>query len=140
VHSRPNFRDDEAKAIVDEAHRLGHKVVAHAGGREAIEQGVKAGVDSIEHGNGVDETLIDLMIRQGTYWRCTYGRGGRNANSELSQFRAANFRRAVEKGVEIALRGRYRRVCVDGDGAFCAHGEVGHDAGAGDSIGDAGRS
>jgi len=104
VHSRPNFRDEEAKAIVDEAHRLGHKVAAHAGGREAIEQAVKAGVDSIEHGNGVDEALIDLMVRQGTYWCPTlyiYGRGGRNANSELSQFRAANFKRAVEKGVKI---------------------------------------
>jgi imidazolonepropionase-like amidohydrolase len=104
VHSRPNFRDEEAKAIVEEAHRLGHKVAAHAGGREAIEQAVKAGVDSIEHGNGVDEALIDLMIRQGTYWCPTlyiFQRGGRNANSELNQFRAANFRRAVEKGVKI---------------------------------------
>ena len=47
---------------------------------------------------------IDLMIRQGTYWCPTlyiYGRGGRNANSEMSQFRAANFKRAVEKGVKI---------------------------------------
>src|SRR5580658_388410 len=104
IHSRPNFRDDEAKAIVEEAHRLGHKVASHAGGREAIEQAVKAGVDSIEHGNGIDDALIDLMIRQGTYWCPTlyiYNRGGRNPNSEMTQFRAGNFKKAVEKGVRI---------------------------------------
>ena len=104
IHSRPNFRDDEAKAIVDEAHRLGHKVASHAGGREAIEQAVKAGVDSIEHGNGIDDALIDLMVRQGTVWCPTlyiYNRGGRNANSEMTQFRAANFKKAVDKGLKI---------------------------------------
>jgi imidazolonepropionase-like amidohydrolase len=72
---------------VDGAHRLGHKVAAHAGGREAIEQGVKTGVDSSEHGNAPGDVLA-LYI---------YGRGGRNANSELSQFRGANFRRAGKR-------------------------------------------
>jgi imidazolonepropionase-like amidohydrolase len=99
IHSRPNYTDVEA-------HRLGHKVAAHAGGREAIESAVRAGVDSIEHGNGIDEPLMDLMIQQGTYWCPTlyiYSRSGRNANSEQSAYRAANFKRAVEKGVKITF-------------------------------------
>jgi imidazolonepropionase-like amidohydrolase len=65
IHSRPNFNDEEAKAICDEAHRLGRKVAAHAGGREALEQALKAGVDSIEHGNGIGAARIDLLIAQG---------------------------------------------------------------------------
>jgi imidazolonepropionase-like amidohydrolase len=102
IHSRPNFTDEEAKAICDESHRLGHKVAAHAGGREAIEQALKAGVDSIEHGNGMDAALIDLLIAKGATWCPTiyiYARGGRNAAS--TDFRASNFKLAVQKGAKI---------------------------------------
>jgi imidazolonepropionase-like amidohydrolase len=102
IHSRPNFTDEEAKAICDETHRLGHKVASHAGGREAIEQALKAGVDSIEHGNGMDAPLIDLLIAKGAAWCPTiyiYSRGGRNSAS--TDLRASNFKLAVEKGAKI---------------------------------------
>jgi imidazolonepropionase-like amidohydrolase len=102
IHSRPNFTDDEAKAICDETHRLGHKVAAHAGGREAIEQALKAGVDSIEHGNGMDAPLIDLLIAKGAAWCPTiyiYSRGGRNNAS--TDLRASSFKLAVQKGAKI---------------------------------------
>jgi imidazolonepropionase-like amidohydrolase len=102
IHSRPSFTDEEAKAICDESHRLGHKVAAHAGGREAIEQALKAGVDSIEHGNGMDSQLIDLLIAKGATWCPTiyiYSRGGRNSAS--TDFRASNFKLAVQKGAKI---------------------------------------
>jgi imidazolonepropionase-like amidohydrolase len=102
IHSRPNFTDEEAKAICDETHRLGHKVAAHAGGREAIEQALKAGVDSIEHGNGMDAPLIDLLIAKGATWCPTiyiYSRGGRNNAS--TDLRASNFKLAVQKGAKI---------------------------------------
>ena len=36
LHSHVNFRDDEARAIVEEAHRIGHKVAAHAIGSDGI--------------------------------------------------------------------------------------------------------
>ncbi len=102
IHSRPNFTDEEAKAICDETHRLGHKVASHAGGREAIEQALKAGVDSIEHGNGMDAPLIDLLIAKGATWCPTiyiYSRGGRNTAS--TDLRATNFKLAVQKGAKI---------------------------------------
>ncbi len=102
IHSRPNFTDEEAKAICDETHRLGHKVASHAGGREAIEQALRAGVDSIEHGNGMDAPLIDLLIAKGATWCPTiyiYSRGGRNNAS--TDFRASNFKLAVQKGAKI---------------------------------------
>ena len=102
IHSRPNFTDEEAKAICDETHRLGHKVASHAGGREAIEQALKAGVDSIEHGNGMDAQLVDLMIAKGATWCPTiyiYSRGGRN--NATTDFRASNFKLAVQKGAKI---------------------------------------
>lgn len=104
IHSRPNYTDEESKALVDETHRLGHKVAAHAGGKEAIESALRAGVDTIEHGNGMDEELVNLMIAKGAYWCPTlyiYQRSGRAANSEMMQVREKGFRAALKKGVKI---------------------------------------
>src|SRR5947209_19345356 len=36
LHSMVNFTDEEAKTIVDEAHRIGKKVAAHAIGSDGI--------------------------------------------------------------------------------------------------------
>lgn len=61
------FSDDELRAIVAEAHRLGRKVAAHAHGASGIKQAVRAGVDSIEHGSYIDDEGIQLMKEKGTY-------------------------------------------------------------------------
>ena len=47
LHSWVNFTDEEAKALVDESHRLGRKVAAHAMGRDGIEAAVRARVETI---------------------------------------------------------------------------------------------
>ena len=46
-----HFSDEELRAIVDEAHRRGIKVAAHAHGDQGIRAGVEAGIDCIEHGS-----------------------------------------------------------------------------------------
>ena len=61
------FSDEEIRAIVVEAHRLGRKVAAHAHGAAGIRQAVLAGVDSIEHGSFIDAESIRLMKEKGTY-------------------------------------------------------------------------
>jgi imidazolonepropionase-like amidohydrolase len=61
------FSDEEIRAIVIEAHRLGRKVAAHAHGAAGIKQAVAAGVDSIEHGSFIDAEAIRLMKEKGTY-------------------------------------------------------------------------
>src|SRR5215831_11020542 len=61
------FSDDEIRAIVTEAHRLGRKVAAHAHGAAGIKQAVQAGVDSIEHGSFIDDEAIQMMKQKGTY-------------------------------------------------------------------------
>jgi imidazolonepropionase-like amidohydrolase len=61
------FSDDEIRAIVTEAHRLGRKVAAHAHGAAGIKQAVLAGVDSIEHGSFINDEDIALMKAHGTY-------------------------------------------------------------------------
>jgi imidazolonepropionase-like amidohydrolase len=84
LHSWVNFTDEEMKAIVDEAHRLGKKVAAHAVGWDGIDGALRAGVNSIEHGQGLTDDLIARMVKQGVYWCPTIyvgvfvapGRGG----------------------------------------------------------------
>ena len=112
LHSWVNFTEEEMKAMVDEAHRLGRRVAAHAMGREGIEASLKVGVDSIEHGFGLDEEMMDRMVRQGTYWCPTiyvgvYVAEGRAAAGApiwltMRDIQAKAFPVAVRKGVRIA--------------------------------------
>ena len=61
-----HFTDEEMRAIVDTAHRLGIHVAAHAHGPRGIEAAARAGVDSIEHGTFADEAAIRAMRENGT--------------------------------------------------------------------------
>jgi imidazolonepropionase-like amidohydrolase len=55
------------KAIVEEAHKLGRKVAAHAHGASSIRDAILAGVDSVEHGSLIDDEGIRLAKEHGTY-------------------------------------------------------------------------
>ena len=55
---------EEIKAIVDEAHRLGYKVAAHATGGKAVRNCIDAGVNSIEHGYDLSDEEIKLMAEK----------------------------------------------------------------------------
>jgi len=59
--------DEEIRAVVEEAHRHGIKVCAHAHGKAGILAAVRGGVDSIEHGSLLDEEVAKEMIARGTY-------------------------------------------------------------------------
>ena len=58
---------EEMKMAVDEAHKAGRKVAAHAHGTQGIKDAVRAGVDSIEHGSLIDDEGIQMMKEHGTY-------------------------------------------------------------------------
>lgn len=107
VRSWVNFTDEEARAIVDEAHRLGRKVAAHAMGWDGIDAALRAGVDSIEHGDGITDDLAQRMVKQGVSWCPTMyvgayvaeGRGG--IWPALVKYEEAAFKRALKAGVRI---------------------------------------
>ena len=65
---KQNFTLEELKAIVDESHRAGLKVAAHAYGEEALLEVVEAGVDSIEHGLGVTPRAARAIAQKGVYY------------------------------------------------------------------------
>jgi len=109
LHSMVNFTDEEAKAIVDEAHRLGKKVAAHAIGSDGIAAALRAGVDTIEHGDGLTEALMDEMAKKGTVWVPTvmvgaYVAPGRGGNwTKMVETEKVAFERALKRNVKIAF-------------------------------------
>jgi imidazolonepropionase-like amidohydrolase len=109
LHSRVNFTDEEAKAIVDEAHRLGKKVAAHCIGSDGIAAALRAGVDTVEHGDGLTEPEMDEMAKRGIYWIPTitvgvYVAPGRGGNwPKMAELQRTNFPIAMKKGVKIAM-------------------------------------
>ncbi len=59
---------EEMTVAVEEAHKRGLRVAAHAEGREGIRNAVLAGVDTIEHGCFLDDDTAALMAERGTYY------------------------------------------------------------------------
>jgi imidazolonepropionase-like amidohydrolase len=55
---------DEVKVIVDEAHRVGKKVAAHASTDQATRIAVEAGVDSIEHAYTISDDTLRTMAEK----------------------------------------------------------------------------
>lgn len=65
--SGPQFTKEELRAIIETANDYGMHVAAHAHGKEGMKRAIEAGVTSIEHGTKMDEEIMDLMIKKGTY-------------------------------------------------------------------------
>ena len=114
----PQFSQEEMNALVDEAHRWGKRVAAHAHGTEAIKMAVKAGVTSIEHGSLLDDEGIAMMKERGTYLvadiynddyilseytRLGYPSKMVDKERMIGKLQRENFQRAAKAGVKIAF-------------------------------------
>ncbi len=69
----PTLTFDELLVVVEEAHKAGIKVAAHATTPEGIKNSVNAGADSIEHGHQADQKSIDLIKRNNLFLVPTVG-------------------------------------------------------------------
>ncbi|MEP6637780.1 MAG: amidohydrolase family protein [Chloroflexota bacterium] len=63
---QPQLTIEEMAAAVEEAHKREVPVAAHAESRIGVRNAILAGVDSVEHGHGGDQEIIDLMLERGT--------------------------------------------------------------------------
>lgn len=57
----PQMSVDQMRAICDVAHEAGVIVGAHAQSPEGVRRALEAGVDTIEHGSALDDTMIGLF-------------------------------------------------------------------------------
>lgn len=64
---QPQMTVEEMSVIVEEAHLSGRKVAAHAEGIQGIKNAIKAGVDTIEHGNLMDKEIAKEMAEKGIF-------------------------------------------------------------------------
>jgi imidazolonepropionase-like amidohydrolase len=62
----PLWSDDVLKAAIDTAHAHGARVTAHVFSEDALPGLINAGIDCIEHGTGLNEGNIALMLEHGT--------------------------------------------------------------------------
>ena len=114
----PQYSQAEMDAIVDEAHRWGKKVAAHAHGAEAIKMAIRAGVDSVEHCSFIDDEGLKLAKQHGTYLvfdiynddyiLAEYGKLGvppaQIAKEKLvGRTQRENFRKALQAGEKMAF-------------------------------------
>jgi imidazolonepropionase-like amidohydrolase len=113
----PQLTVEEMRAGVEEAHKAGRKVAAHAYSIEAIGNALDAGVDSIEHGSFMDRDTAGRMRESGTYLVPTMSvyramsEGGpelgapeyiRRKTAEVLEASREAFRLALEAGVPVA--------------------------------------
>lgn len=61
-----HYSFEEIKACVEEAHMIeGTLVCAHAENNLSIKMAIEAGVDTIEHGEDLDEETAEIMVKKG---------------------------------------------------------------------------
>jgi imidazolonepropionase-like amidohydrolase len=118
------YSDDELRAIVDEAHRAGLRVAAHAHGDAGIRAAIEAGIDCIEHGSLMTDETLDLMVERGTFLvPTTYladGMDTSHAAPELQAKAAEVFPRAKETIRKAVARGA--RIACGTDAPAIPHG------------------
>lgn len=111
------FSDEELQTIVEEAHRNGLRVAAHAHGLDGILAAIRAGVTSIEHGSQLNDEAIAMMKAKGTYLVPTLyvaqpesKEGGQRMSEHMEEKGKAmsaaadsSFPKALHAGVKIAF-------------------------------------
>jgi imidazolonepropionase-like amidohydrolase len=108
---RAQFKLEQIKTIVRQAHQVGLKVSAHAHGTEGIYQCIEAGIDSIDHcswlgktdGFQFDQRLSALIAERGIYVVPTLSAIFErfSEQTEILETRLANLQAMAEMGVSI---------------------------------------
>ncbi|GAA0236274.1 amidohydrolase family protein [Haladaptatus pallidirubidus] len=110
---------DELTAIVDEASRFDLPVAAHAVGIEGIRNAVKAGVDTLEHGNFMDEETLSQLVEDDIAYDPTLFVYREIATGSAPEYARANAERVVDHHWEVTKR------AIDADARLLAGSDAG---------------
>jgi imidazolonepropionase-like amidohydrolase len=81
--SEPSFTEEELRAVVYEAHRLGKTTMAHCEAYDSVGNAARAGVDVLEHcgfilpdgSRGYDKEAVKMMVENRLYYNPTLQTG-----------------------------------------------------------------
>jgi imidazolonepropionase-like amidohydrolase len=118
------------QALIDETHKLGKKAGCHVYGGEGQRNAIVAGCDTIEHGFGLDQPQIDMMVSKGLYYDPTLMRytepymDDNDAKNTGGKYRMIPI---FEKAVTMASATKGLNIMVGSgvDGATFVHGTQG---------------
>lgn len=111
---------EDIREMIHIAHEEGFAVMAHVNGARTVQAAVEAGLDSVEHGNFMDEECLQALAESGAVWVPTYvtitdpigsGRFDDAVMEKLGRQQGERIRRGFDLGVKIALgsdAGAYR--------------------------------
>jgi imidazolonepropionase-like amidohydrolase len=133
-HDRLEFTDEELHAVIDEAHRNGLPITAHATFDAAINRVLRFGIDVVEHGGAMSDETIQLLLDRKVPIVTTFAPLVQQSQPEIARrfnipewkiaerqkaianpARYEGLRKAAEAGVTIAF------------GTDCGSPAVGHD-------------
>ncbi len=112
------YSQAEMNVLVEEAHRWGRKVLAHAHGTEAIKGSILAGVDSVEHASLIDDEGLRLAKARGTvlvmdiynddyilaeYAKHNYPKKIIDKERQIGRLQRENFRKALLAGAKLGF-------------------------------------
>lgn len=102
----------EVKEMAHIAHEEGMAVMSHTNGVYGVQAAIEAGIDSVEHGNYMDEETISMLADSGTVWVPTIvtlrnllgcGRYEDSVIRPIMEVGERNLMLAYQKGAKVAL-------------------------------------
>ena len=106
-HDRLEFTDAELAAVIDEAHRNGLPVTAHATFDACIRRVAEAGVDCIEHGGAMSDETIAVLLDRGLPVVTTFAPLVQQSKPEIARAYAIPDWKIEERQRAIADPARY---------------------------------
>jgi len=97
----PTLTVEELRVVIEEAHKQGRKVAAHATTPEGIRNALEAGADSIEHATFADESSLKLMKQKGAFLVTTKAAYMEMAKTSSDAGTREHGRRAIENARRI---------------------------------------
>jgi imidazolonepropionase-like amidohydrolase len=115
------------QALIDEAHRLGHKTGCHVYGGEGQKNSIIAGCDTIEHAFELNEEQAQMMVAKHLYYDPTLVRYTEPNMDDIDSRNTAGRYRIIpifEKAVSLGIATTGLKVMVGSgvDGSTYAHG------------------
>ena len=133
-HDRVEFTDAELEAVIDEAHRNGLPITAHATFDACIRRVAEFDIDCVEHGGAMSDETIDLLLAKKIPIVTTYAPIVMQSQADIARQYDVPEWKIEERQRAVADRGRFEGTVraakagvVIGFGTDAGSPVVGHD-------------